>query len=235
MKIGGNFNGTGSTLYLCIGFVPDWIWIMNLEATTPVELVWNKHMMRSGDMIEGFEFQWNSTFSSSDAEQLTKGAGVLPYYGGTVLTTTTAGTTTYAEGNYLKPFNYDVRFLAADSSHDYNDASEETLDTWTLDSATNYTGHFNGGCTGTYIGEGSPIKIDGKYYAIVAFSSDGSDSNDVTLSHNVPSGDIEFIGGMYSTIPMTSGEVTKDGFVINDTTLNANGNLCVFEAGTYDL
>lgn len=235
--ISGNFNGTAATLYICIGFVPDWVHLWNLEATTPIEDVWNKQMMRSGEFVEGMQFQWHGTFTSSDATPLTKGNGIMPYFGGDTLTSTTAGTTTYGEGVYLKPFNYDVRFNSTDSPHSYYDGAESTIDTWTLDNSTNYTGNFgsSGAATGTYIGEGSPIKIDGIDYAIVAFTADGGDSNDVTLSYPAPSGTIQFIGGMYSTIPMISGEITAPGFRINDTTLNADGNICIFEAGKYDV
>jgi hypothetical protein len=235
MRVGGTFNGTGADLYLCIGFVPDWVHVWNHEATTPIEVVWNKNMMRTAEFVEGMEFQWHATFGSSDATPLTKGNGILTFIGGTVLTSADVGTTTYAEGVYLKPDYRDYRYNSSDTPHGISDAVADTIDTWTLGSATNYTGNFNEDVTGTYIGEGSPICIDGQWYAIVALAAGaGEAANEVTLSHNVASGTVEYIGGMYSTRPMVAGEVTKDGFLISNTTLNANNNYCSYEAGTYD-
>ena len=236
MRVGGIFNGTGADVYLCIGFAPDWVHLWNPEATTPIEIVWSINMNRTGDVVDGFQFDWNSTFGSSDAEQLTKGNGIARYYGGTTLNSTTAGTTTYAEGVFLKPDNRDYRFTNADSPFGIGDAAEATIDTWTLDNATNFTGNFGttGAVTGTYIGEGSPIIIDGRLYHIVALTADGGDANDVTLTHNVPSGEIQYIGGMYSMRPMIAGEVTKDGFLISNTTLNVDDDIVIFEAGKYD-
>jgi len=234
-RIGGVFNGTAADVYLCVGFIPDWVHLWNVEATTPIEIYWNRGMVRTHDCVEGFQFDWNSTFSSGDAEQLTKGTGVQPYYGGTTLNSTTAGTTTYGEGIFLKPDNRDYRYTDTESPFGIGDAAESTIDTWTLDSAANFTGNFGstGAVTGTYIGEGSPIQIDGKMYYIVSFTADGGDTNDVTLNLKAPSGEIQYIGGMYSVRPMVAGEVTKNGILIDNTTLNADNNMIVFEMGTW--
>ena len=220
--ISGNFNGTGADLYICIGFVPDFVELFNLEGTQFLSAKWNIEMMRAAEVSEGIQFSGADVAGAA----LTAGAGILPYYGGDTLTTTTAGTTTYGEGVYLKRDKTDYR--GSDG-----DAVSVTIDTWTLDSG--YTGHFNEDVTGTYIGEGSEIWIDGKRYMIQALTAgQGEASTEVTLSHTgVPSGRVEYIGGMYTYKPMVDGEVTPAGFVIKNTTINVNNALIGFVAGQY--
>lgn len=234
MRIAGTFNGTGSALYFCIGFVPDFITAWNLEGTQILSVTWNKHMMRASQVSEGLHLSG----TSSTVTDMTKGEGVTPYYGGDILSSSDVGTTTYGSTSavYLTPFNYDCRFNSSDSSHSYYDASQSSIDTWTLDSSSNFTGNFGsvGAVTGTYIGVGSPIQIDGRTYTITAFTADGGDTNDVTLSHNVASGNIEYIGGMYSTRPLTTGEQSKDGFILNDLNICVSGEMGCYEAGQYD-
>lgn len=233
MRIGGTLNGTGATVYLCIGFLPDWVDIFNYETSNDYQIHWDRNMLRTTEFVSGIQTHTGTTYRQTTA--LTKGTGILPYFGGTVLDTTTAGTTTYAEGVYLKPDNHDYRYLTADSPHGVGDAISLTIDTWTLGSATNFTGNFNADVTGTYIGEGSQIIIDGRQYTIVALTAgQGISANEVTLSSAVNSGAVQYIGGMYSTKPMVSGEVTKDGFSITNTTVNVNNALIGFQAGTWD-
>lgn len=229
-RVGGLFNGTGADLVVCIGFVPDWVKIWNLEGTQIIRLDWNKNMMRAGEVVEGLQF----TGADVACAALTIGTGLLPYFGGVSLTSTQAGTTTYGEGSYLKWDHNDYRKLAANSPSGLGDASTVDIDTWTLDTAAANTGHFNAGVSETYIGEGSRIIIDGREYSIVSLTTDGDGSDQVTLSHSVSSGEIQFISGMYDFKPMVAGEVTAEGFLIANTTVNVNDALCAFEAGKYD-
>ncbi len=234
-EIAGVFNGTGATLYFCLGFIPDWVHLRNHETGNDYEIEWNINMMRCTEYVEGI-----STVTAGgtyrDMTALTKGTGILPNYGKTVLTTTTAGTTTYGEGVYLKYDNRDYRYLSTESPHGLGDATENNIDTWTLTDGSTNKGTFGtaGATGGTYIGEGSEICIDGRWYAIVAFTSDGGDADDITLSHKVGSGKIDFIGGMYSFAPMIAKEMTSDGFVLTNTSVNVNNALCSFVAGKYD-
>lgn len=234
IKVAGTMNGTGAAFYLCLGFVPDEFHLQDFETSNDYELYWNRNMVRSGEFIEGMQVHTGTTYRQITA--LTKGAGVQPYYGGTILASGDVGTTTYGEGVYLKPDNRDYRFTNADSPFGIGDASESTIDTWTLDSSSNYTGNFGsaGAVTGTYIGEGSVIQIDGRLYTIVAFTADGGDTNDVTLSALASSGEIQKISGMYSTRPMIAGEVTRDGIYCANTTVNSNNALIGFEAIKWD-
>lgn len=226
-RVGGLFNGTGADLYLCIGFIPDWVHVVNQESGNMEEIIWNINMARASEAVEGL-YKVAGVWT-----ELTLGAGIQPYKGGDTLTSTSAGVTTYGEGVYLKWLKNDFRKLVANSPGGLGDASEEDIDTWTLDTAGSYSGHFNGAVTGTYIGKGSKIIIDGVCYAIAGWTADGGDANDVVLNLPAPSGNIEYIGPMYDFTPMISGEVTPAGFMIGHATTNVNNSICVFEAGCY--
>jgi len=224
-NITGHFEGTGSIIYLCIGFVPDWVKVWNLEATNPAWDEWNEGMMRCDLYSEGLRFYQDTAIKIAE---LAAGAGIIPYYGGEMLTSTMAGTVTYGEGEYLKRDKKDYRYGGDDG-----DATSDDIDTWTLYSG--YTGHFNEDVTGTYIGEGSEIWIDGKRYMIQSLSAGaGEATNEVTLSHTgVPSGNVEYIGGKWGYKPMIAGETTLAGFACADATVNADGEICAFSAGQW--
>ncbi|HOK46627.1 MAG TPA: hypothetical protein PLK67_11885, partial [Bryobacteraceae bacterium] len=199
MRIGGTFNGTGAAVYICCGFVPDFVKVWNCEGTQALQLEWNKNM-RSVEIQEGVELA-TSTFAANLV-----GAGIARYYGGETLTATTAGNTAYGEGVYLKRDARDYRYVTNSDLGIVGDAVGSTINKWTLDSA--YNGHFNADVIGTYIGEGSPICIDGKWYTITALSA-----GTVTLNATgVPSGEVQYIGGMYDYKPMVAGEITPAGF-----------------------
>ena len=234
MRITGSFNGTGADVTLCIGFIPDYVTLWNLQGTQILKLEWNKEMLRAVEVVEGIQI----VGSSSTVTALTKGNGIILYHGGTKLAAADVGTTTYghADAVYLKPDHRDYRYTTADSPHGVGDAAESTIDTWTLDSSSTYAGNFGaaGATSGTYIGVGSPICIDGKWYVINTFSADGGDASDVILNLPAPSGEIQYIGGMYGTIPMKANEITMDGFLISNTTINVTDEQVMFEAGQYD-
>lgn len=226
MKIGGTFNGTGAALYICLGFVPDFVKVWNLEGTAELSLLWNKNM-RTTEAQEGFEIG-----TSTHAYNLVS-AGIRPYFGGDLLTATNQTSVTYGEGVYLRKDDHgDYRY--ANLNGKTGDAVAVDIDTWTLYSG--FTGHFNEDVTGTYIGEGSRICIDGKWYTITVLTAgQGEATNEVTLDQTgVASGAVQFISGMYDYKPVPLGETTKAGFLISDTTVNVNDAYCCFEAGTYD-
>lgn len=233
MRVGGIFNGTGAGVYICLGFVPDWVHILNLENAELEQLRWNKSMQRTLEVVEGIYYVINDDNSQTVTEQ-TIGLGIIPYYGGEVLTSTMAGTTTYGEGVYLKRDDLDYRCY--DGNKSPGDAVAVDIDTWTLDTAAANTGHFNEDVNGTYIGEGSQICIDGKWYTIVALTAtQGEAADEVTLSHSVPSGTVHAITGKYGYKPMAANEVTKAGFYLANTTINVNDEMVSFEAGVYDV
>ena len=239
-RICGKFHGTGAAVYICCGFVPDAVELVNVEFNTPVYLWWNRHMADDSQLsIEGIYRDENGGALAN----LAQGAGIQPFYGhgGNVLTSTQAGTTTYGEGVYLKEDRKDYRY-SQNRTHEPGDALADDIVKWTSDGAAVYTGYFNEDVVGTYIGPGSPIIIDGRNYMISALAAAaGEATTEVTLnvvgvqgSSLAGKGQVQFIGGKYGFKPMVAGEFAKPGFLINDTTVNADGQMCIFDAYTWD-
>ena len=228
--VGGKFNGTGAELVVCCGFVPDAVKIVNLETATPCYMWWNRHMADDSQLsIEGV---YRDTDGGALLD-LAQGEGIQPYYGGDLLTTTTAGTTTYGEGNFLKEDRRDYRFWD-ERAYLPGDGALGDITTWTLVSA--YTGHFNHDVNGTYCGPGSPVLIDGKLYMVSLLAAGtGNATTEVTLNvSGVPTGAVQFLGGKYGFKPMVANEVTPAGFRMNQDNVNENDMACVFEAWTWD-
>ena len=231
MKIGGHFNGTSADCYVCLGFVPDFVTLWNIEGTQILRLDWNNMMSKDVHTLEGIQ----SRAATSEAVGLAVGTGIAPFVGGYMLDATMAGTTTYGEGVYLKRDDYDYRRVHNTPPGVTGDSLINDVDTWTLDSG--YTGHFNATVTGTYVGIGSRILIDGRWYTIQACTSPQLTATNVGLNiTGVPSGKVTCITGKYGYKPMVAGEMVKSGFCFYDATnvINVNDQTIVFEAGMYD-
>lgn len=215
-RISGTFNTPASgDLYICIGFLPDWVKIWNTETTNEEVQFWSKNF-RSSEMIGGQDIDDDGTISP-----VTVGAGIAPYRGGHTVTAAEATAGTY---------------LVADPSPDKRAlGTGVAINKWTLDTAASLTGHWNDVCNTTYVGEGSRIKIDGVWYTVTAVTSNGEAANEVTLNEAAPSGVIEMLTGMYDYIAAAAGKVTPKGFFIDATAevFNATTDLSFFEAGTY--
>lgn len=223
MKIvSGRFNGTGAALYVCCGFVPDKVIVRNVEDTTCMVSTWNREST-SAEQCEGVL----ETQGVSSAQAAT--AGIAPYYGGDVMTSTNQTSVSYGNGVYI----------AKDEICDYRGiditTGSDAIDSWTLGSSGNRTGNFNNDVTGTYIGEGSRINIDGKWYSITALTAgQGISANEVTLSGAPATGNVYAIQGMYTYKPVALGKVTPAGFKISNVTTIADDKLCLFEAYLFD-
>jgi len=210
--ISGTFNATNADLYVCIGFVPDWVKIRTLETTDEEYAEWSIND-RSLEQIHGRSMDDDGTVAP-DAYA----TGIAPYRSdGLALS---ADSTTY---------------IVRDPDPDKRDAGAgSTIDTWSLDTSGSRTGHWNAVCSTTYVGEGSRICIDGVWYTVTALTSNGEQDDEVTLNEAAASGTIEFLGGMYDFIGATSGTRLPDGFFIDSTCpVNSSGELCRFEAGLY--
>jgi len=234
--VGGTFNGTGAAVYICIGFIPDYVRMWAVEGSeTP--FLWYSNQFRGAEIVEGIV----GDEASSDVQLTakTKGAGIVAYEGRDDMTSTNQTSTSYGEGVFLR---FDkVTDYKDNASYGYVDAA---LSAWTLDTSGNCTGHFNDDVpsSGTRIGEGSRILIEEtvthiqKWATIEAVTAgQGEASDEVTLSRAVKSGKILHISGMYSMIPIPVGEVSPEGFKCNLTSvINANDEIQMFEAGCYD-
>ena len=223
--ISGTFNGTGTAVYICCGFVPDFVMVRNCEATDAFASIWSVND-RSAEQIDG---QMIGTAGGLTLTVQTAGQGIQPYEGGDAMTSDNQTSTGYGEGVYLQ----------FDDRKDYKGtdiiAGSAAINSWTLDTSGNRTGSFNNDVVGGYIGEGSRICIDGKWYVIEAVSAAAGEGDDeVTLSRAAATGDITAISGMYDMEPIALGKTTPAGFKCNNTTLNVDDNMCYFEAGTYD-
>ena len=231
--IQGHFNGTGADVFLCLGTIPYYIRLWNLEAGTPVTTEWSECMIHDILTCEGI----TRPADGSAVLDHTFGEGINIYEGGDLMTTTNQTSVTYGEGIYLERDDTDYRSFTNSAAGISGDAATEDITTWTLDTAATPTGHFNGDVTGTYIGEGSLIRIrsnDNKHVytaCITALTAgQGVSANEVTLSRAVPSGKVEFIGGKYGYKPVAIGDVARAGVKIEYATLNVNDAMIGFMA-----
>lgn len=229
----GVFNGTGADVYLCLGAIPYYIKLWNLEAATPLWTEWARCMGADTLTCEGI----TRPAAGGALVDHAFGEGIQPYYGGDLMTTTNQTSVTYGEGVYLEWDTTDYRFYTNSAAGIVGDAATEDIVDWTLDTAATPTGHFNGDLTGTYVGDGSPIRIksnDNKHvyhaYITALTAGQGVSANEVTLSQAVPTGKVEYIGGKYSMKPVPIGQVSKPGVLVNYATLNVNDALVGFMA-----
>ena len=234
--ITGNFHGTGAALYLQLGGIPRYFKMWNLELSTPAYIEW-------ADVMAGDDLTVEGIYRDEDGgalADLAYGEGISPYYGGTLLTTTNQPSTTYGGSSvdFIEIDNKDYRYYTDSDAGIEGDASTETIDTWTLDTAGTPSGHFNGDVAGTYVNDGSIIRvIDNSnkhtYSARIVgsgLSGSGGAADEVTLSWAIPSGKVVFLGGRYGTKPTAVGKVSKAGVLISDTTVNGSGNMVGFMA-----
>jgi hypothetical protein len=211
--ISGTFHGTGAAIYVGLGFIPDFVKIWNLEsATNQLHLEWSKNM-RAVALVDGLQYTEVVAGGNITAARLTAGNGVSPYLGGDVMS---AASTTYLVRDYT----------------DYRNTSHGNITEYHLYSAA--TGHFNAPSDATYVGVGSRICIDGKWYTITAYTDDGDATNDVTLNKTVASGTVEALTSMFDWAGAAAGTCIPAGFYSAETVVNVSGNLCFFEAGQYD-
>ena len=232
-RVSGTFNSTGVALYICLGFVPDWVKIWNLSDADKPRLEWSRHMRRLAATMEGL-----ATYDISDMKtiDLANGEGVAPFDPefSNVAVPLAAGSTVY-----LKEDNTDRK---------------DDIRNWVLDTAGSRTGHFTNSAGSaadldvTYCPDniaGPEVVIEqnsnGKKIRtyIVALTNDGDADDEVTLADEVTAGKVLRIGGAYMWTGMSQDEVPSQGFMVNaNATADINDTtdeLHVFEAGTFDV
>ena len=231
-RVSGTYNGTAATLYICVGFIPDWVRLWNLENAEDYWVYWSKNF-RANERVNGVLWSGDDDANMDVTPAAGGTALVAPYSGGVMLTSSEQTSVTFGStsADYLVFDGWDG------TTTDYRSTGTLlglTIDTWELDTSASRTGSWNDGCSTTYVGEGSRILIDGVWYTICALTNDGDTDDDVTLNADAPSGTIEFLGGMYSMAPLAVGKITPPGFVVGNTTFNASGEMQMFECGCYD-
>lgn len=227
MRVTGVFNGTAAAVYLCVGFRPRIVYLKNVENSTEYELRWDLGHLRAQATAcaEGW------LYTNGVPAPLTVAAGVRLYEGGELLTSTNQTSVAYGEGVFL---GWDLADYRANNTYG---ASSGAIDTWTLDTLANRTGHWNVAkvASGNRIGAGSRIRIletssgQEKIAGISAITSDGEATDELTLTRAIGSGKIRFVSGMYDMAPIALGKKTPEGIYLADTTLNANDNTIYFE------
>ena len=229
----GVFNGTGADVVLCLGAIPYYIKLWNLEDATPTTTEWAPIMAADTLTCEGITRPKDGGAVVDHAF----GEGIQPYYGGDLMTTTNQTSVTYGEGVYLVRDDHDYRKVTNSAAGIVGDAATTDITTWTLDTAATPTGHFNGDLTGTYVGDGSVIRIksnDNKHvyeaHITALTAGQGVTADEVTLSQAVPSGTVEYIGPKFNYKPAPIGTVTSPGVLVGYATLNVNDNLIAFVA-----
>ena len=208
----GTFNGTGAALYVGLGFIPSRLRLVNKEDGDLARLEFS-YPPRSSEQEEGVLLVGSGAALQISA--LTHGNGVCAYHGGDKLA---AASTAY---------------LKKDPSTDKRSVNTgyDPINKWTLGSTTNRTGNWNAECSTNWVGEGSRICIDGKWYTVTALTSNGEAANEVTLDRAAPSGEIQALLGMYDWIGGSAGDVIPAGFQVNATTvINVSGEMVEFEA-----
>lgn len=223
----GVYPGAGtSALYIGLGFIPDEVEIFNIDQAEGEILRWNRTLLRSTAGYEGRV----QTAMAGDESLLTIGAGVIPYYGESQIAT--------ASANYIVPAS-SVAAYAGDMRDKYSAGSPVTA--WTLDTSANRTGHFDKEVSTTYVGVGSAVwikpanGIQAKRYVVLGLSSNGEQSNEVTLNAAAPTGTVEKIEYFSDFVQAPVGTVMPQGIVINDTTyVNVSGQEFGIKAVQYD-
>lgn len=233
----GVYNGTGLDMYLCIGFIPDWIIFHDLTTGATAVGNWYKWSPLMNVVATAQQGIGHNGSDSSAGVDYALGEGIRAYYGGDIATSTIQSATANGEAPVLvwdhKDYRYNVNHTGG---HGAGEAASDDIISWTLDTASTAKGHWNEDVKASpaYIGAGSPIHIDGKRYFISAVSSgQGESSSEVTLSYAVPSGDVQFIGNKYSLKPITVGDTMPAGVWMDATCVPAvDDNICYFMAGS---
>jgi hypothetical protein len=222
-----NFASGSTAIYVGLGNrAPDFVNLQNISSADTEGIRWNKHM-RALNCIEGI--WW--TAAGTEAE-LGFGAGIAPYDGGDVV----------AASNVTKfiPFK-DHTGLTWDQRQANVVNGYSAIKTWTLDTSANRTGHWNDQVLTTYVGVGSEILIREdvsgliKKATILALTSNGEQSDEVTLSSAVKSGDILALNPFTDFVLAPSGFFMPAGILISETTnINVDNEAMVIEWGWYD-
>jgi hypothetical protein len=222
----GVFNGTGATVYIGLGFVPDHVKLLNLEATAMPQIEWHRKMTSAEQVggILGLKITDADTADGgggggTNLTALVEATGVIPYFG-------QDGPLAAVSTSYL---------VNSEGNHIPSSVQGPHACLWTLDTSANRTGSLNAGVDTDYVGEGSKIQIkqsNGKTVEaqIMVCTNDGDADDEIELDRVVSSGEVLGIGPMYTFRGAAKGVVVPAGFSIVQTTLNASGNMVFFHA-----
>jgi len=222
MIVRGRFNGTGAIVNVGLGFIPAYVKLWNITEATQLYTIgeWAKGMQGAAKTTEGLKLGVADD-TDADAGDLAVTEGIKPYDGGD-------------KGNGTETY-----LIADPEPNKFDKGAGDPIDTWTLDTVGNRTGHWNAVANITYpnnVGIGSVIHIDhgkgAKAYWVQALTSNGEAADEVTLNYAAPSGRITFLGGVNTHIQCPTTLVMPQGFTLAaDSDLNVDNQIIVFEAG----
>lgn len=194
--VSGTIEGHSAATYVGIGFIPDKVEAYNIGSGTIEHVVWLRNF-RLDAAGGGIRYQDDN---DDVIEDIANRSGIDVYEGGDIITTA-------AETHKVKAADMDYR----DSS-----GGTGTITKFTMDTAANFTGHFDYGVDTTYIAAGSRVVIDGHIYNMVALSSDGDGSNEVELDRAPTKnpGNVTALYRAYDFIAAPVGTIMPAGFII---------------------
>ena len=206
----GTFLGTGATIYIGLGFVPDYVELFNLADIERVEY-WSN--LKRGTGI-AYEEGIANADGAGDAD-LALAAGVAPYLGGYAVET--------ANEAYAVHTDCDQRGSGTTGAK---------VKRWTLDTVADKSGHFDINI-GAEVLAGSEVVIDGVSYWIILKANDGDAADDIDLNAAAPNGRVDYIGKALSFTACPAGRTMPAGFSLPSGNMNTDAQQIVFRAGHY--
>ena len=243
MKVSYTFNGTGASLYLCLGFIPDYVRIISGEDADIAQIEWFRNP-GCAEIARGLHFVGSSGATQQDARTVAD-TGIVVYDGGDELTAALQTSTANGEGVYLGVDGKDYRRSTLDTNNP-GDVTGGDIVAWTLDTSANKTGNFGFDVVGTYIGEGSRIRVRSnlhggsfpEYEAMITAltAGQGLSADEVTLDRAIPSGKVLRISNKWDMKPIAIGEVTPAGILLEMTSVvNVNDESHIIIAEKFDM
>lgn len=220
MRINRTFNGTGATVNLALGFIPDFVEICNNDITAPTMLKWNRGMRSLGTggwLIE-------HVASGATITREAAGSGIIPFHGRRIV----SGDTLSA---YLKE-----RAIKDQRGQGTLGWIGQFIES-TYASRTGYLDH---GVDTDVVGVGSILAVKErctglmKKVVIIAITNDGDAASELTLSESVHSGEVYFLGPMYDLVAAAVGDQLSPGITLMLNAFNVSADYMSIEAGTYD-
>lgn len=230
-RIQGVFLGSAAARYIGLGFLPKWVKIRNMTDAAIPAIEWNEDMGVSAISPEGIL----TSISTGNCAMsvLVKGAGIIPYVGGTAITAAAATSIVH------KSLAQDPAVFPGVQGDQRGAGASGLITKFTVGNSGNSTGNFDNPVNTTYVGVGSPVIIAGQRYHIVAITSTGAAANQVTLDRTpggnpIPGKDpygVEYIGNMYDFVNAPTGIIMPAGIYLAETSsVNASAKLCLIEA-----
>lgn len=214
--VSGTFNGIGAAITgVGIGFIPDKVEFFNIESTVAEHIIWCRNFRNAvcgGGMraMDDNDDVWS---------EIACGSGIRPYDGGDVVTAAQ-----YSSSDFLyKDPDPDKRA----------DGATGTITTFTMDTPASLTGHFDQETVSTIVDVGSMVCIDGRWYTIMALTSNGEQANEVTLDRLPKNtiGEVTALTGAYDWIVAPAGTRMPAGFAVDVSgEFNKSGEQAMFIA-----